>query len=347
MRRFASLLVGLIVAGAVLIAPGTTYAASNALGVNPRRDYTIKPGEKVSDTLNVSNLDKSQDLTVGINVIDFGPMDETGSPSLKLKESQPTSWSLKPFLTIPSSYTIKAGQSVDIPFTVSIPAKQGAGSYYSAIRYSAVADATGKNINLGGSTMTLMFVTVPGKANENLLLKQFGAFTPNSDGTGGVFGSFYGSTTPKYLSFRLQNTGNVAENPEGSLILNNMFGKKVEVVSNVNPNQNLVLLGQTRRYDVCLNEEAAPNAPHSNQPASAPKCNTMRLWPGHYTAKLALIYGNPGGSQQNLNGTTSFWYLPGWFVIGVLVLILFIAGIIWLIVNAIKNRGGGKYRTRR
>ena len=64
--------------GLALLAPlNHVSAASNSLGVNPRRDYTIKAGDKVSGTLSVSNLSKTDDLVINIDVIDFGAKNET------------------------------------------------------------------------------------------------------------------------------------------------------------------------------------------------------------------------------------------------------------------------------
>jgi len=320
-------------------------AASNSLGVNPRRDYTIKAGEKVSDTIYVTNLSKTDGLTIDIQLVDFGAKDETGSPKLLLGQKEPTRWSLKSYLTVVKNVKIAAGQSTQIPFTIAIPANVGAGSYYGAIKYSTGGDGgTSSNVSLTSSSATLVFVRVPGEANDALLLKEFGAFTPNMAGDTGDFGSFYGGSAPKYLSYRLTNTGNVAEQPNGSVVLKDMFGKQTKLFEKANPNNNIVLIDQTRRFDLCLNgEKTTQKDKETGRDVDVSKCKDSRLKPGRYTAQIDIVYGDNGSAQHELRKVASFWYLPLWFIIAIAVVLLLIAGIVWLLVHTI--RGKKKYRS--
>jgi hypothetical protein len=346
MKRIGIIAAGLLTVLCSFSVSTPVQAASNSLGVNPRRDYTVKAGNKVTDTLVLTNLSKTDDLTVQIKPTDFGPQDETGSPSLMLKATEPTKWSLNRYLTIPESYKVPAGKSVDVPFTISIPANVGAGSFYSAIRYSAVADGTNKNISLTSSSATLMFVRVPGEARSFMQLQKFGAFVPSEDGKTGAFTKVFGSTSPKYLSYRLKNTGNVAEQPTGSLLIKNIFGKQVKLYENANPRSNIVLIDQTRRIDLCLNEERTTKKDELDRTVEDIKCNEYKFAPGRYTAQLSLLYGNEGGSSNELSGSTTFWYLPAWFVVSVVAALAVIAGLIWFVIRTIKNRGKSTYRRR-
>lgn len=346
-RKIGTVLSVLLLLTTILTVPQSAGAAANAIGVNPRRDYTVNPGEKISETLFVNNLDAKETLNVKVEVIDFQSQNETGSPSLLLKATEPTKWSLKPYLTIAGQYTIAPGKSTEIPFSVSIPRTVGAGSYYSAIRYSAVNPETGENVSLSSSAVTLLFVRVSGEARSSLSLQDFGTFTPNEDMTGGVFGTFYGATKPKYVSYKLRNNGNVAEQPSGSILIKDMFGKQYKLIENANPAKNLILIGQTRRIDVCLNEERKTvKNPDTNADVDQVKCNAPDLKPGRYTAQLGLVYGDNGNSSQEIKSTVSFWYLPAWFIISVLAVAAFIAGLIWAAVRKFKNRGSNKYRGR-
>lgn len=327
-------LTGSVLAGSL----GHVAAASNSLGVNPRRDYTIESGSKVSDILNVTNLSKTDDLTVNINIIDFGPKNETGAPSLMLTAKEPTRWSLKPYMTIAKSVSISAGKSTNVPFTIAIPAKVGAGSYYGAVRYSTAGGDNSANVSLTSSSATLIFVRVPGEANDALRIKQFGAFTPTKTAETGSFGKLYVGAAPHYLAYRLVNTGNVAEQPTGSASIKNLFGKQVKIFEKANPNTNIVLIDQTRRIDLCLNEvDTSSKDRANNSNADSTSCEAPHLLPGRYTAKLALLYGDNGSSSHELGAVASFWYLPIWFVVALLVGVLFIAGIVWLIVHAIRG----------
>jgi hypothetical protein len=327
--------------GATMLAPQSASAASNSLGVNPRRDYIVKPGQKLNDTMYVSNLSKTDDLNIDINLIDFGPQDETGTPKLLLTQKEPTRWSLKPYFTIAKNVTIGAGKSAQIPFSITIPAKVGGGSYYGAIKYSAAGDGTStNNVGLTSSSATLVFVRVPGDANDAMLLKNFGAFTPNNDAKSGTYASFYAGQAPKYLAYRLTNNGNVAEAPSGSVVVKNIFGKQVKLFEKANPNSNIVLIDQTRRIDLCFNEtKTKKNDPATGREIEETTCNASKLAPGRYTAKLALLYGDSanGSSSHELGAVTSFWYLPAWFIIVVVAVLLFLAFLVWLTIRVIRG----------
>lgn len=349
MKRLSSILMLALSLGVLTLVTGNVSAASNSLGVNPRRDYTLKPGEKVQDTLNVTNLNQTEALAITIKAIDFKAADQTGTPSLLLRQEQPTRWSLKPYLNIASTYTIPAGKSADIPFTVSIPANVGAGSYYSAVQYAVegATDANG-NVNLASSSVSLIFVRVPGEAKSALVLNNFGAFTPNEDMVSGSYKSFYSSAKPKYLSYTLENKGNLAEQPTGSIVLKNIFGKQVKLYENANPNQNLVLIEQTRRIDVCLNEvEVKEKNKVNGQQEEVRKCEDMSLAPGRYTAATSLFYGGNGSASGEIQATTTFWYLPAWFIIAVALILALVAFAVWKLVNKIKNRNKPTYGSRR
>src|SRR5690349_3560774 len=137
MKQIARVMALLATVAVLLAAPGAR-AESNGLGISPRKDYTVQPGKSVSDTLYIRNLSLNQNLQVSIRIVDFGAANETGTPALHLGENDPqTPWSLKPFVKVQSSVKVAAGKSVNIPITVTVPGNQGAGSYYSAIEYTA------------------------------------------------------------------------------------------------------------------------------------------------------------------------------------------------------------------
>lgn len=347
MRKIARVL-ALLVAVTTLLTTATVNAASNGLGVSPRKDYAVQPGKTVSDTLYISNLSLTQDLQVEMRMIDFGAQDETGAPALQLGDNaQQTPWSLKPFIKMPSNVRVGAGKSTNVPISITIPASQGAGSYYSAVEYTAINPETKQKVNISASTASLIFVTVPGEAKEQLIMKQFGAWqTTGADKISGEFkGAFFGAS-PKEFAYRLQNAGNVAEQPSGSLVIKNMFGRTVKEVEDANPKKQLVLIGQTRRVQACIKPSVLNSQDPNGQNAKQTVCDDPGLLPGRYTAQIALFYGLNGASTQEVQATASFWYLPWWSIVGLIVLILIIVGLVWLIRRAFGN-GGNRRRYRR
>lgn len=313
-------------------------AASNGLGITPRKNYTVQAGGHVSDTLYINNLSQTQPLIVSLRLIDFSAKDQTGSPNLNLKKDAPqTPWSVKPFVNLPSTVNIPAGKAVNVPITISIPATQGAGSYYSAIEYNAQNNPGQQNVTLAASSVSLLFVTVPGHAHEYMQLKQFGAFIPTDNDEHGSFSSWFFTSSPKVLSYLVQNQGNVAEEPTGSILVKNMFGKQAKLIEQANPKKQLALIDQTRRFDACLNQGAKTTKSSTGQDQTAVVCNPTHLMPGRYTADLAVFYGLNGNTNQEITATTTFWYLPVWFLIVVFVLIFFIVFGVFLLVRKIRR----------
>lgn len=343
MKKFTRIFASLLMIAGITLAPMQAFATSNGLGVNPRRDYTIKPGETVNDSLVVNNLNKTDALYATVRVLDFSASDESGAPKLLLKQQEPTRWSLRPYLTIASNVPVPAGKSVSVPFKITMPKNIGAGSFYNAIQFSGnPGDAKG-NVSLTGSAASLIFVRVPGQAKDMLLLNKFGAYDKQENAETGTFTDYFSSQTPKYFSFRLTNKGNVVEQPKGSIEIKNIFGKDVKIVDKANPGEKLVLIDQTRRFDVCPNEQKSVVTNTSGR-TDVTKCNPLKLQPGRYTARLALVYGDNGSVQHEIGAVSSFWYLPQWFVALIVAILVVIAVIVFLIVRHVRSR---RYSRRR
>jgi hypothetical protein len=340
-QRIARLIV-LAIAVAMLGTTASVNAQSNGLGVTPRKDYTVKAGDHINDKLFISNLSQKDDLRISIRMVDFSAQDETGTPALQLApNAAQTPWSLKPFLKIANTLTVPAGKSTYLPFNISIPKGQGAGSYYSAIEYVAENAQTQQKVNIAASTASLVFVTVPGSANEQLTFKQFGTYVPSADDQTGKFQNMFTTTKPKTMAYRLQNNGNVAEQPQGSIIIKNMFGKTTKTIDKANPKNQLALRGQTRRFEVCINEGQEAKVASNGQPATQTVCKDPSLMPGRYTAKLAVLYGLNGNNTQEVTATASFWYLPWWSIAGAAIVVLLIVALIWMIIRKIRKHTGG------
>jgi hypothetical protein len=305
----------------VVLLPSAASAQSNGLGINPRKDYTIQAGRTINDTLYVSNLSLTQDLSVSIRLVDFNAEGETGVPALHQEVGSPqTPWSIKAFLKYSPAVKVAAGKSAYLPITLSVPVNQGAGSYYSAIEYKAENSETKQRLNLSASSVTLVFINVPGQAKEQLTLKQFSAYQSEPGDKGGFSGVFLDGA-PKEMAYRLQNGGNVAEQPSGSIVIRNMFGHTAKEITDANPKKQLVLLGQTRRIQVCIKSSVLASKAPTGQETQQTICDDPGLWPGRYTAQVALYYGMTNHNTKEIMATTHFWYLPIWFIVLVVVLL--------------------------
>ncbi len=330
MKRIIRVLALLFITVA-LFTPGNGFvrAQSNALSITPRKDYTLKNGESVSDTLNITNRDPVNPLSLSLNVVDFTAENETGTPRLMEDNAQKTPWSIRDFVTLPEQVVIAPSETVRVPITVSVPSDTGAGSYYSAIEYASVNDVSQDKVNISASSVTLVFIRVPGQATQQLSFEQFGAFVPSKEGTDGSFAGLFFSGRPKVLAYRLKNEGNVAEQPNATIIVKNSSGDTVYTIDDANPKDQLALRGQTRRFDACIAPETVQQTTDTGTDFDAVICGDTNFTPGRYTAELSVIYGENGTETREITAKTTFWYLPWWFLglivlgIGVLVIIGF------------------------
>ncbi len=338
---FAALAV-VMAAAYVLPSSHASAVSSASLSIVPKKNYTIEPGKSVKDTLVIRNLDRDVPLSLNLRVIDFTYTDDGGTPKLMLDEDAPqTTWSLKPYLNVPKAVTIPPLETRTLNMSVAIPAGHGAGSYYSAIVYSS-GSSDGGNVGLSASGVTLVFTQIPGKVKENLKLEQFGAYKQVSQkGKGGY--TFFTTDEPQVMAYTLKNSGNVTEAPAGSITVRNLFGQE-RTIGDVNPNSSLALIGQTRTFTSCIQLESE-EVEFSGTKTKAHKCVSPGLWPGFYTATLDLYYGQNGNTTHEVKGTTSFLYLPWWFILIALIVILAASYYIWKLYNMIRAKFGIKPRS--
>jgi hypothetical protein len=335
MRKMGKTLALVLVLGASLLSSASVSAQSNGLGITPRINLTSKPGGSISDSLRINNLSSTQPLSLQITLVDFKPANDSGTPQLIEDPSvAPTPWSLKPYLSLPEFITIPAGQSKSIPYTIKFPPSVGAGSYYSAIEYKAQGNQNQQKVTVAASSATLVFVNVEGNASELLSLLNFG---PIKAAGGGIKSSF--SKPPTLFTYRLKNSGNLNEAPAGSIVIKNMLGHVIAGIDNVNPKSELALIGQTRRFEVCY-----PKNLDQQSLVKANNCKPLKITPGKYTAQLVLLYGQNGQPSRQIGANASFWYLPLWFII---VVIIVLAVIVWLAYQIYRRFSGKPKPVRR
>jgi len=325
--QFVSLVTVMI--GLFISMPGLAAAQSNGLGITPKESFTMKAGQTASNSLFLANLNKNQPLNVHLSVVDFTYQDESGAAKLLQASDQPqTPWSLKPYITLPDSVTVAPGASKQVPFTLKLPENIGAGTYYSAVEYTASTGSGGQQVTIAASTATLLFINVPGKVTELLTMKSFGMFNNKTSKFQSTF-----HNQPSYFAYRLANTGNLAEQPAGSVVIKNMFGHIVTKVDNANPKSQIALIGQTRKFTGCNpKSEAVEDLPKDEN------CVPLNLKPGLYTATLAIFYGQNGQETREIGATTHFWYLPWSFVIEALIVLALILYFAYRIVGARRRR---------
>lgn len=311
-------------------------AQSSALSIAPRKDYVIESGKSVNDKLTIRNIDRANVLELYLQVVDFTYQDDSGTPKLLLDtDAEPTPWSLRNFITLPKTATVPAGGSISLDMNIKVPAEIGAGGYYSAIVYSTSAPSGG-NVGLAASGATLAFVNVPGTVKEDLKLQKAGSY----DATAKKY-NYFNFTEPTIMAYTLLNNGNIFESPVGTVTLKSMFGQQYDI-KNINPNKSLALIGQERTFQACI-KLAAQKVDFQGSKTDANSCVSPGLWPGLYTASVDLFYGQNGNLTKEVTKTVHFWYLPLWFIIASIVILLILAFYIWRTIVWIR---GGSFKLR-
>ncbi len=323
-RMNLRMIVGLVLGVALLATINTSLvsaqATANTLKVSPvRSDVQIQPGTSQTVKTTVTNL-TDQPITVRPIENDFIAGDERGTPALILDENQfaPTH-SLKRFMKPLADVTIPAGQAKTISVTIDVPKDAQAGGYFGAVRFAPTNPDSGGQVNLSASVASLILMTVPGPATEDL---QLTSFTVQQNGKNGTF---FRSPDNLQAAFRFQNKGNVQLGPFGKISVKK--GDKVVYeadFNNKNP-RDVILPDSARRWEVALN-------------------NIDSF--GHYTVSGTLTYGQ---KNQSIEVNESFWVVPMAVIIGAIVGMLLLIGIIvgvWLFLRSYKrrvlrNHGGG------
>lgn len=351
MKKYLGYISAALVLIISLASPITSFAANNTtagssgLSITPRKNLIVNPGQTVNDKLSLSNLSKDAALRVDIRVIDFTFDGNSGIPKLYLSPNAPqTSWSIKPFITLPDTKVVNPGQTQTVNYSITVPKHQGAGSYYSAIVYSTGGTNKG-NVNLSASGVTLMFVDVPGIVKEDMGLQKFGAYNGSTNSNGHY--TYFNLTEPQRLAFDLKNNGNVAEAPSGSITLKNMWGKQVASIDKVNPNSSLAIIGQTRQFVTCIESTKQDLENQGYDNVGSGQCKDPNLAPGYYTASLDIYYGQNGNQTKEIQGTASFWYIPWWLLVIIAVVILLIIWAILAIKHKIRHARSARYKAGR
>ncbi|MCX6728243.1 MAG: hypothetical protein NTV39_00520 [Candidatus Saccharibacteria bacterium] len=311
--------IGLAIFAAILFATGPIVAAQttkslpgsgSALEIAPPvLVLKADPGQTVSAQINLRNISLVPQVVTG-QVDDFGASGEQGLPKVNIDNTTPGPYSIINWIAPPAQLTLNSKQIKTLPITIHVPANASPGGYYGVIRFTATApELKGTGVALTPSLGALIFIRVNGDAKENLTVASYTATVPGTSKSSWLF-----EQTPINFDVRLQNNGNVFEQPAGVISINDMFGKKVADV-NVNQPPGFVLPHSIRKFSQVLNEGQLGN----------------KWLFGKYTATLKLTYG---AKNQTLTQVLTFWVIP-WRLI--LVIIVVLIGVIIALIFGIKR----------
>lgn len=282
--------------------PPPTPAPTNygqALEIAPPVIYlTVNPGQTVKTQIYLRDI-SSGPLIVSGQANDFTAAGEDGTPKILMNNDDSNNpYSMKNWVDPPASLNLVPRQIKTMAITLNVPANASPGGHYGIIRFTATPPSLkGSGVSLSTSLGALMLLTVNGDIKENLSVKEFSV---NHNGKNGkVFQS-----GPLNFVERLQNTGNIHEQPVGQVTVKDMFGRKLATVNVDLPPKN-ILPSSIRKFSESLDSSVIGN---------------KKLF-GKYTASLKITYGK---NKQMLSSSLSFWVIP--YKLIAIVIVALIAG---------------------
>ena len=284
---------------------------AQALTVSPARaELTADPGETISDSFLVIN-EQDTEQTFYTSIENFESQGETGTPNFTAsKEGLPT------WIKVDEKVTLKKGERVKIPYTITVPTDADAGGHFAAIFLSTVPPSAGDSqVSVGAKVGMLVLLKVTGNVKEQGGLI---SFTIKE-------GKKVLTNLPLNFVYRFKNDGNDRVKPEGEIIIKNTFGGEVAKLD-ANKAMGNVLPSSVRRFEVHFGDKEAPAV-------SAPFFDHVRYQAdnfalGMYTANLSLNFGNSSKAESSITYFMFPWQLLSIVFAVILVTILVL---MWLL----------------
>lgn len=247
---------------------------TQALTVSPARlELSADPGASVTNEFTIVN-EQDSEQTYYTSVENFEAQGESGTPSFSTKKEGFASW-----VQVVEKVTIKKGEKVKIPFTVTVPQGADAGGHFAAIFLSTIPPATqAGEVSVGAKVGMLMLLKVNGTIKEDggvlsFLLKNGGRVI---------------TTLPIDFVYRFNNNGNDRVKPSGTTTIKNMIGFVTEEI-NANPTEGNILPNSIRAFPIKWGE--GEPLPASASFFSYVQYEMRNFALGLYFADLDLTFG--------------------------------------------------------
>jgi len=306
-KRIPVLLIGFVMAAsiALLAAVSITKAqetGGSGLSISPTRtELRIERGGNNKVEISVRNVTRGP-IVAKPFISDFTSDDATGEPRLTDKRN---SASIAPFVKGLQDIPLAPGENKNVTYTVNIPNDAVAGAYYGAITYRAVpanqANLESGEVALTANVASLVLVEVPGDITEQIQVSSVKVLKADK-------ASSFFTGKPNKVAISIKNNGNSFSKPFGTVSVTDMSGKEVHSyeLNNATPRGNIL--------------------PKSSRTFTDDLKGVKK--PGRYTVTANISHGTGG---EVLTQKVSFWYVPVWLIITLIVLVAAIAGgIYWL-----------------
>jgi len=310
-----------IISGMLLCLVGTNIVAAQQASDNnhgqaleiapPLITLNIDPGQTITTKINIRNISGGSLIVTG-QINDFVAAGEDGTPKILMDETNTSSnpYSIVDWVSPIPELDLKSKQMESLPVTITVPKSASPGGHYGIVRFTGTPpELKGTGMSLSASLGSLIMLKVSGDIKDSLSLSDF--YTSQN----GQQNSFFESA-PLVFNEKIQNTGNMHEQPTGLVTVTDMFGKNVAKLGvNATAPQGNVLPGSTRLFTQALDSTVIGS----------------KMLFGRYTAVLSVKYGD---KQPTITSTITFWVIPYKLIIAIIIVLI---GIFFVLRYAIKN----------
>lgn len=299
-KRFGQVCLGLffVLISNLVFPPQIKAQAPGGKGLTiipPKFELFANPGDTVTEKIRVRN-ESDAPVTYAIVTEDFASSGEEGGVTLEEPGSE-SGYSLATWLEPDrQDLILQPLEEATLTFNINVPRDAEPGGHYASLLFSSGGTDVPGAANVTQRIGSLVLLRVSGNVDENATIETFEA--PS-----------YSQSGPISLTLRVLNQGNVHIRPKGTIVITDLFGRKVEELPLNGAN---VLPGAVRKMTTEWNKD-----------------NLL----GRYTATLVATYG-----QQNLPLTAATKFTVMSPTAAVLLGIALIAAIIFII-SLISGRG--------
>ncbi len=276
----------------------------------PLIQLSLAPGQTWSSTLKVVNTNEYElPLYASMAVLETNG-DEGQSKFTPVLEGSETSTLANWVKLGTNDFKITEEKSFDLPFTITVPEDASPGGHYAAIIIGSqpLGEAPeGASISVSSSISTLLFLRVAGDVVEKGTIREF----TTED-------NFYSRPNVKFL-LRFENSGNVHIQPQGEIVITNMWGKE----------RGKIPINQKTRFGNVL-----PESIRKFEFEWKGEWNPLEF--GRYKAQAVLSYGTD--QKESVNSTDYFWIIPLKETVALLGgFIIFVIAALWAIRRYIRR----------
>ncbi len=277
--------ISLLAVASIFFALWASEASAQAISfsVTPSLiEVSAEPGRSWESSIKVVN-NNAFDLTVYAEVLNFEPLGESGqSTFIPISQTEQDGTTIAEWFTVSSDpVVIPRESSAAVPIKLTVPASAAPGGHYAAIQIGTrPPETSGEQIVRTSQIVTaLFFARVAGDVVESGTVRSFRA---NQILLGRPEATF---------ELRFENKGNVHLQPQGEIIIKNMWG----AVRGTIPINQQTHFGNVLPESIRLFEFTWSGA-----------FSLADI--GRYTAEVTLAYGDD--ARQFTNRTTSFYVVP-------------------------------------